>query len=97
MNTFLTAETRPGTDRMSKAIIQDPTVVNYITKSLINTENDCFIGSFEWSDGTRSDVVLEPKSSNLGLPKMDWITCLAEGKRLGLLKYKNPNALHNRR
>ncbi|KAG1294649.1 hypothetical protein G6F66_005022 [Rhizopus arrhizus] len=53
---------------MSKAIIQDPTVVNYIIKTLTNTENDYFVGNCEWSDRTRSDVVLEPKSSDLGLP-----------------------------
>lgn len=52
---------------MSKAIIQDPTVVNYITKTLTNTENDCFVGNSEWNNGTHSDVVLEPKSSDLGL------------------------------
>lgn len=52
---------------MSKAIIQGLSVLNYITKSLTNTENDYFIGNSEWSDGTRSDVVLEPKSSDIGL------------------------------
>ncbi|KAI7907605.1 uncharacterized protein BX663DRAFT_491428 [Cokeromyces recurvatus] len=53
---------------MSKAIIQDPTVINYITKTLTNTENDYHVGCSEWSDSTRSDVVLEPKSFDLGLP-----------------------------
>lgn len=53
---------------MSKAIIQDPTVINYITTTLANTQNDYHVGNSEWSDGTRSDVVLEPKSSVLNLP-----------------------------
>lgn len=30
-----------------------------------------------------------------GHTKMDWITRLEEGKRLGLLKYKNPDALRD--
>ncbi|KAL9536564.1 hypothetical protein MBANPS3_012560, partial [Mucor bainieri] len=53
---------------MSKAIIQDPTVINYITTTLANTQDDYYVGNCEWSDGTRSDVVLEPKSSVLNLP-----------------------------
>ncbi|EPB87867.1 hypothetical protein HMPREF1544_05396 [Mucor circinelloides 1006PhL] len=57
-----------GTDLMSKTIIQDPTVINYITTTLANTQNDYHVGNSKWSDGTRSDVVLEPKSSVLNLP-----------------------------
>lgn len=30
-----------------------------------------------------------------GHTKMDWIACLEDGKRLGLLNYKNPDALRN--
>jgi hypothetical protein len=30
-----------------------------------------------------------------GHRRMDWITCLEEGQRLGLLNYKNPDALRN--
>ncbi|KAI9365891.1 hypothetical protein BD770DRAFT_406251 [Pilaira anomala] len=58
----------PEKDLMSKQIIQDPKVLNYITEAITRTENDYFIGNCEWKDGTRSDVVLQPKSSSMDLP-----------------------------
>ncbi|KAG1132071.1 hypothetical protein G6F37_013642 [Rhizopus arrhizus] len=30
-----------------------------------------------------------------GHKKMDWVACLEDGKQLGLLNYKNPDALRN--
>ncbi|KAI8368619.1 hypothetical protein EDC96DRAFT_504996 [Choanephora cucurbitarum] len=35
---------------------------------MANTQNDYHVGNSKWSDETRSDVVLEPKSSVLNLP-----------------------------
>ncbi|KAI9476334.1 MAG: hypothetical protein EXX96DRAFT_507466 [Benjaminiella poitrasii] len=59
---------RPGTDLMSKAIIHDSKIMNIITTTLSNTQNDYLVGNPEWNNGTRSDVVLEAKSSVLNLP-----------------------------
>ncbi|KAI8147180.1 hypothetical protein BJV82DRAFT_598083 [Fennellomyces sp. T-0311] len=59
---------RPGTDLMSKQVIQDQEVINIITHHLTNTKNDYISSNNEWADGTRSDVVLEPKSNVLNLP-----------------------------
>lgn len=53
---------------MAKRILQDPTVVNIITSTLTNTEDDYRLGNTEWADGTRSDVVLEAKAPSLPLP-----------------------------
>ncbi|CEP19293.1 hypothetical protein [Parasitella parasitica] len=58
----------PGKDQMSKRIIQDAKVLNYITEAITGTENDYFVGNCEWKNGTRSDVVLQPKSSSMDLP-----------------------------
>lgn len=58
----------PGKDLMSKQIVQDARVLNHITEAITNTENDYFVSNYEWKDGTRSDVVLEPKSSSMDLP-----------------------------
>ncbi|CAO3701880.1 unnamed protein product [Rhizopus stolonifer] len=55
-------------DQMSKRIVQDAKVLNYITEALISTEDDYFVGNCEWKDGTRSDLVLQPKSSSMDLP-----------------------------
>lgn len=43
--------------------MQDPKVINYITEALTGTKDDYFVGNCEWRNGTRSDIVLEPKSS----------------------------------
>lgn len=53
----------PGKDLISKRIIQDPKIVNYITEALTGTTDGYFVGNCEWRNRTRSDVVLEPKSS----------------------------------
>ncbi|KAG2200723.1 hypothetical protein INT46_008778 [Mucor plumbeus] len=52
----------PGKDQMSKQIVLDAKVLNYIT------EGDYFVGNCEWKDGTLSDVLLQPKSSSIDLP-----------------------------
>ncbi|RCH86230.1 hypothetical protein CU098_004340 [Rhizopus stolonifer] len=51
---------------MSKRII-NPKAVNLIAKSLTGTSDDYFIGNCEWNNGTRSDMVLEPKSAHSDL------------------------------
>ncbi|KAG2201846.1 hypothetical protein INT47_004403 [Mucor saturninus] len=53
---------------LPKAIIHDPTIINIITTTLSNTQNDYLVGNPEWDNGSRSDVVLEAKSSVLNLP-----------------------------
>lgn len=53
---------------MSKRIVQDAKVLSYITKAITSTENDYFVGNCEWKNGTRSDVVLQLKSSSMDLP-----------------------------
>lgn len=64
----LPTKSHPGTSLMSKAIIQNSTVINYITTAFVNCSNDYHVGNIEWCGGTRSDVVLEPKSLELNLP-----------------------------
>lgn len=68
MNIFLKQKARPGTDKMTKQIMRDPTVISYITKALTSKEDDDFLGDTEWRDSTRSDVVLEPKLCHLDAP-----------------------------
>lgn len=60
----------PGNDLIAKRILADPKVMNIITQSLTGTSNNYFIGNCEWSNGTRSDMVLEPKSPHSGLPPL---------------------------
>lgn len=60
----------PGSDLMSKTIIRDPKVINFITESLTGTKDNYSIGNCEWNDGTRSDMVLEPKSAHSNLPPL---------------------------
>lgn len=45
-----------------------PKVINLITESLVKTTDDYFIGNCEWKDGTRSDMVLEPKNALSDFP-----------------------------
>ncbi|KAI9475869.1 MAG: hypothetical protein EXX96DRAFT_574968 [Benjaminiella poitrasii] len=59
-----------GSDLMSKRIIRDPKAMNLIAESLTGTTDDYFIGNCEWNDGTRSDMVLEPKSAHSDLPPL---------------------------
>jgi hypothetical protein len=58
----------PGKDQMSKRIVQDAKVLNYITEAITSTEGNYFVGNCEWKDGTLSDVLLQPKSSSIDLP-----------------------------
>lgn len=55
---------------MSKRIIRGPKAMNLIAESLTGTADDYFIGKCEWNDGTRSDMVLEPKSAHSDLPPL---------------------------
>jgi hypothetical protein len=59
---------RPGTDLMSKIVVRNPIIVNIITKTLLNSQDEYIPGESEWDDGTRSDLVLEPKTPLLHLP-----------------------------
>jgi hypothetical protein len=68
INMSLPTSLKPGKDLMSKRVVQEPRVINYITEALTKTKNDYFIGNCEWKNGTRSDMVLEPKCSTLDLP-----------------------------
>lgn len=43
----------PGKDQVSKRTVQDTKVLNYITEALTSTDDDYFVGSCEWKDGTR--------------------------------------------
>lgn len=45
---------------MSKSILQDPTVTNHIALTLANTQDDCFVGSCEWNDGSRPQPLMIP-------------------------------------
>jgi hypothetical protein len=64
----LLAKSKPGKDLMAKEILRDPKVINSITESLVNSTDDYFIGNCEWADGTRSDMVIEPKFACSNLP-----------------------------
>lgn len=57
---------KPGKDLMIKGFLTYPKVVNIITDSLVET-TDAFL--FE-TDGTRSDMVLEPKNAFSNLPPL---------------------------
>ncbi|CAO3633147.1 unnamed protein product [Mucor hiemalis] len=61
---------KPGKDLMAKEALRDPKVVNLITESLVKTTDDYFVGNCEWKDGTRSDMVLEPKNAHSDLPPL---------------------------
>ncbi|KAI8388929.1 uncharacterized protein BYT42DRAFT_632278 [Radiomyces spectabilis] len=54
---------RPGSDLISKLILQDQRIMNIITKELIGKpycENLYQLGQTEWSDSSKSDVVYVP-------------------------------------
>lgn len=53
---------------MSKIVVRDPEIVNIITRTLVNLQDEYVLGESEWNDGTRSDLVLEPKTPILDLP-----------------------------
>ncbi|CAM0141655.1 unnamed protein product [Umbelopsis sp. WA50703] len=65
---MLSKSFRPGTDLLSKEITRQPPVLNIITKALLNTTDEYIPESFEWPNGTRSDVVFVPKSADTGPP-----------------------------
>ncbi|KAL0078180.1 hypothetical protein J3Q64DRAFT_1757166 [Phycomyces blakesleeanus] len=58
---------RPGADRIPKELTRDPLVVNIITKALLNIEDRYLPESTDWPNGTHSDVVLVPKSTDSSL------------------------------
>ncbi|KAG1289560.1 hypothetical protein G6F66_009339 [Rhizopus arrhizus] len=69
MNFFtLPKSMRLGSDLMAKATINDPNAINIISTALLNVQNDYTVGNSEWDNGTRSDIVLEPKSLASDLP-----------------------------
>ena len=59
---MLSKSFRPGTDLISEEITRQPLVLNIITKYILNITNEYIPESCEWANGTRSDVVLVPKS-----------------------------------
>ncbi|GAA5816547.1 hypothetical protein MFLAVUS_010077 [Mucor flavus] len=67
MSVILPKSFRPGTDLMSKMVVRNPDVVNIITRTLVNSQDEYVLGESEWNDGTRSDLVLEPKTPFLDL------------------------------
>ncbi|KAI8638950.1 hypothetical protein BD408DRAFT_422181 [Parasitella parasitica] len=66
----LPTNSKPGKDLMAKGILRDPKVVNLITDSLVKTTDDYIIGNCEWTDGTCSNMVLEPKNALSDLPPL---------------------------
>ncbi|KAI8076098.1 hypothetical protein BDF21DRAFT_494853 [Thamnidium elegans] len=54
---------RPGPDLMAR----NSSVIKIITSALINDTGDYNVTDSEWSNGCRSDLVLEPKSLSTGL------------------------------
>ena len=67
-SSILLLSLRPGTEHMTKEVITNSAVTNIITLHLTDTEGDYIIGNNKWSDGSRSDVVLEPKRLTSSLP-----------------------------
>ncbi|KAI8051065.1 uncharacterized protein B0P05DRAFT_562817 [Gilbertella persicaria] len=64
---MLSKSFRPGTDLISKKkkkITRQPLVLNIITKAILNITDEYLPESCEWPNGTRSDVVLVPKSAD---------------------------------
>ena len=59
---------RPGSDLMVKGVTRNSSVIKIITTALVNETDDYNIADSEWSNGCRSDLVLEPKSPSFGLP-----------------------------
>ncbi|KAJ8656906.1 hypothetical protein O0I10_007503 [Lichtheimia ornata] len=55
---------------MAKRVISNPAVFNIITRYILNCNNDYDVGNCEWSDGSRSDIVLVPKATTLDLPPL---------------------------
>jgi len=61
---------KSGSDLMAKRILRDPKAMHFIIEPLTGAKYDYFIGNCEWSNGTRSDMILEPKNalSQMSLP-----------------------------
>jgi hypothetical protein len=53
---------------VSKEIFRDNTILNHLNKDLINATDDYYHGNPEWSDRSRSDILLIPKYLGGGLP-----------------------------
>ncbi|GAA5813688.1 hypothetical protein MFLAVUS_007174 [Mucor flavus] len=47
---------------MSKSIVRNPEVVNIITEALFNSKDKYIVCDSEWNNGTRPDLVFEPKA-----------------------------------
>ncbi|GAA5817926.1 hypothetical protein MFLAVUS_011505, partial [Mucor flavus] len=52
---------------MAKGVARDSSVIKIITSALINSTDDYIVADSEWSNGCRSDLVLEPKSLSIDL------------------------------
>ncbi|KAI7893182.1 uncharacterized protein EV154DRAFT_502762 [Mucor mucedo] len=53
---------------MAKSVTRNSSVIKIITSTLISSTDDYVVGDSEWSNGCRSDLVLEPKSLSTNLP-----------------------------
>ncbi|KAI9492486.1 hypothetical protein BDB00DRAFT_910214 [Zychaea mexicana] len=58
---------RPGSDLMAKSITRNSSVIKIITTALVKTADDYFVAESEWGNGSRSDLVLSPRSSSFQL------------------------------
>ncbi|KAI9243421.1 hypothetical protein BY458DRAFT_561218 [Sporodiniella umbellata] len=54
----------------AEGILRDPKVINLITKSLVETTDNYFVGNCKWEDGIRSNMVLEPKNALSDFPPL---------------------------
>ncbi|KAI7895089.1 uncharacterized protein EV154DRAFT_399403, partial [Mucor mucedo] len=64
-NTLLPEDFKSGTDLSSKLLLNDPLIINVITKSLLQKRvNNLYISAQnEWCDGSKSDILYVPKSA----------------------------------
>jgi hypothetical protein len=76
-----------GSDPTSSSSNKRTTKTN--ASSSINDDKDIYEKSMNFVEKFKQTRIQK------GHTKMDWITCLEDGKRLGLLDYKNPDALRN--
>ncbi|KAI7889105.1 uncharacterized protein EV154DRAFT_446886, partial [Mucor mucedo] len=56
---------KPGTDHVSKLLLNDPNVMNLIVRSLVGEiapENSYTVAPTEWADNSRSDVLYTPRA-----------------------------------
>ncbi|KAI9467614.1 hypothetical protein BDB00DRAFT_749371, partial [Zychaea mexicana] len=57
----------PGSDLIAKSITRNSSVIKIITTALVKTADDYFVAESEWGNGSRSDLVLSPRSSSFQL------------------------------